>query len=209
MNESLYKIRDRYMNKDNAISRIFFFFFGLAVKAFGFACIILSGIGTGAWEGVYVGLAQRTGLTVGACLILVGIVILIFNGYLLKHRPRWISLLTLFLLGSLIDLWLHFLNVSIMDIQKQIIIFFIGLLFASVGVGVYLQAGFAMTPLDQLMYAISKTFGTNLMVAKTMGEFVALIIAILLQGPIGLGTIIFTILFGPLIQFFLKQFRRG
>lgn len=189
-------------------SRIFFFFFGLAMKSFGFSCIIISNLGTGAWEGLYVGLSQDIGLSVGLWLILIGVVITFINGLLLKKRPSLLSLITVLLVGALIDLWIHILNVHILDIKKQLIVFGMGLFFAALGVALYVQAEFAITPLDQLMIALSKTFGISLMLAKTTSELIALILAIAIQGPIGVGTIVFSLLFGPLIQFFMKQVHR-
>jgi uncharacterized membrane protein YczE len=58
------------------------------------------------------------------------------------------------------------------------------------------------------MMAIKKRLSVNLMVAKTIGEIVALIPAILLKGPIGVGTIIITFAVGPFIQIFFPYFEK-
>lgn len=46
------------------------------------------------------------------------------------------------------------------------------------------------------------------MVAKTIGEIVALIPALLLKGPIGVGTIIIIFAVGPFIQLFFPFFEK-
>jgi uncharacterized membrane protein YczE len=58
------------------------------------------------------------------------------------------------------------------------------------------------------MYALHQRFGLSLMVSKTIGEVIALAFAIVLEGPVGLGTVIFTFLCGPLIQFFIPMIER-
>jgi uncharacterized protein len=46
------------------------------------------------------------------------------------------------------------------------------------------------------------------MMAKTIGEIIALIPAILLQGPIGIGTIIITFTIGPFVQLCFPYFEK-
>jgi uncharacterized membrane protein YczE len=65
----------------------------------------------------------------------------------------------------------------------------------------YLQTKFPANPIDQLMISLHDRFRLNFMVAKTIGEVSALILAFALQGPIGIGTIIITFLIGPIIQY--------
>ena len=66
----------------------------------------------------------------------------------------------------------------------------------------YLQTKFLANPIDQFMLALNKRFRLNFMVAKTIGEIGALILALIMQGPIGIGTIIITFLIiGPIIQY--------
>jgi uncharacterized membrane protein YczE len=191
--------------------RLFAYLAGLAVKSFGISLIIRSRLGTGAWDGFYVGMSNRFGLTVGSWLILFGISLIFFNSYLMRHRPHFAPLITIFILGFSIDFWLRVLRnlgLSPHAPVNQILIFWVGLLFTTIGISTYIQTKFAITPVDQLMYVLHQRFGLSLMVSKTVGEVFALLMAFTLEGPIGLGTIIFTFLCGPLIQFFIPKIRR-
>jgi uncharacterized membrane protein YczE len=53
------------------------------------------------------------------------------------------------------------------------------------------------------MMGVSKRLGVSLVVAKTIGELLALVLALIVKGPIGYGTIIVTIGIGPSIQLFV------
>jgi uncharacterized membrane protein YczE len=83
------------------------------------------------------------------------------------------------------------------------LIFWTGLLIASFGASIYLLSSFTPTPVDQLMFALTYRFDIPIMFTKTIGEVFALVFAFRMHGSIGIGTIIFTLLFGPLIQFFI------
>ncbi|SEN13541.1 YczE/YyaS/YitT family protein [Lihuaxuella thermophila] len=181
---------------------------GLIIKSFGISLVIRSRLGTGAWDGFYVGMAGHFGLTVGSWLIILGIFLIFFNSFLIKSKPNFFPIITIFILGCCIDFWLHFLNFEPDGAESQVLIFWVGLLFTAVGISIYVQGQFALTPVDQLMYALSKRFGFSLMISKTIGECFALAFAFLLHGPIGLGTIIFTFLCGPLIQFLIPRIER-
>jgi uncharacterized membrane protein YczE len=178
---------------------------GLIVQSFGLSLMIRSDLGTGPWDGIYVGVSNRFGLTVGSWLIIVGIILIFLNSYLIKSRPNFISLITIFILGFCIDSFLYLLHFEPDEVGYQVLTFWLGLFFTSIGISVYVQGQFAITPADELMYALSKRFRLSLMTSKTLTDVGALAFAFVLKGPIGLGTIIYTFLCGPLIQFFIPK----
>ncbi|WP_243291625.1 YitT family protein [Bacillus sp. FJAT-47783] len=186
------------------LKRFIFYFFGLMILGLGVSLTIKANIGTGAWDALNVGLSQVSGWTVGTWVILVGLLLIFVNSFISKERPMMYSMLTPILIGFTIDFWIM---VGLDDLQfnsilLRYILFFIGLFLIAVGVSFYLQANIAPNPVDQFMLSLNKRFGMSLMMAKTIGEVLALILAIFLNGPIGIGTIIITIIIGPIIQLF-------
>ncbi|MBH8607805.1 YitT family protein [Thermoactinomyces sp. CICC 10521] len=191
--------------------RLIAYLSGLVIKSFGISLMIRSHLGTGSWDGFYVGMSNRFGLTVGSWLIVIGIFLILLNSFLTSSKPDFFSLITVFILGFCIDFWLGLLNhwgVNPDNPVQQVLVFWAGLLFTTFGMSTYVQARFALTPVDQFMYALHQRFGFSLMVSKTIGEVIALAFAIVLEGPVGLGTVIFTFLCGPLIQFFIPMIER-
>jgi uncharacterized membrane protein YczE len=177
---------------------------------FGVCLTIKADLGAGAWDALNVALTNRVGLTIGTWVMIAGGVLIIVNAILLKRWPELLSVITFVVIGSMIDFWMN----HVFDIWQggQFIVrlgaLILGLAIIGFGASIYLQAKFPLNPIDNFMMAIKKRLSVNLMVAKTIGEIVALIPAILLKGPIGIGTIIITFAVGPFIQIFFPYFEK-
>ncbi|KMJ55950.1 membrane protein [Alkalihalophilus lindianensis] len=192
------------------VKRGLFYLVGLLILSFGITMTILAGLGAGAWDALNVGLSLMTPFTVGNWVILVGIFLIILNAILSKRKPEILSLITIVILGFFIDFWLLFIfpNVFITGVVLQYLVLTIGIVMMALGIATYLQAKFAVIPIDRFMFVLQDLFGVRLMVAKTIGEVSALIAAFAAGGPIGVGTILVTFLIGPLIQFFFPKLER-
>lgn len=190
--------------------RALFFLTGLVILAFGVSMTIKAGLGTGAWDALNVGLSETVGLTPGSWVVIVGIVLIFVNASLVKRRPDLGAVITLLITGLLIDFWVLrvFGDLSVSGLPTQFAVFFLGMITLSLGLTIYLQAKFPLIPIDNFMMALRERFGLNLMVAKTLGEVIALSAAFFFKGPIGIGTVIVTFAIGPLIQFFFPFFEK-
>jgi uncharacterized protein len=190
--------------------RFLFFIIGLFIMTFGVCLTIKADLGAGAWDALNVALTNRVGLTIGTWVMIAGGVLIIVNAILLKRWPELLSVITFVVIGSMIDFWMN----HVFDIWQggQFIVrlgaLILGLAIIGFGASIYLQAKFPLNPIDNFMMAIKKRLSVNLMVAKTIGEIVALIPAVLLKGPIGIGTIIITFAVGPFIQIFFPYFEK-
>lgn len=195
--------------------RIIFFCVGLFILALGISLMIIADIGAGAWDALNVGLSESIGLTVGNWVMIVGIIVMLVNALLLKERPAFLAIGTIILIGFFIDFWL-LVALDEWNLEGWVVktlVLLGGLVVASFGIAVYLQAKFPLSPLDNLMLAISKRFKLKVGIAKTIGEATGLVLALLFGGPIGIGTLIVTFGIGPIIQFFFpyceKLMERG
>lgn len=190
--------------------RTLFFIIGLVIVSFGVSMTIKAGLGTGAWDALNVGLSETVGLTPGSWVVIVGIVLIFVNAALVKRRPDIAAVITLLITGVLIDFWILrvFDELVVTGYGKQFAVFVLGMVMLSLGLAIYLQPRFPLIPIDNFMMALRERFGLNLMVAKTLGEVIALSAAFLFKGPIGIGTLIVTFAIGPLIQFFYPFFEK-
>jgi hypothetical protein len=190
--------------------RTLFFIIGLVIVSFGISMTIKAGLGTGAWDALNVGLSETVGLTPGSWVVIVGIVLIFVNAALVKRKPDLAAVITLLITGVLIDFWILrvFDELVVTGYGKQFAVFILGMVMLSLGLAIYLQPRFPLIPIDNFMMALRERFGLNLMVAKTLGEVIALSAAFLFKGPIGIGTLIVTFSIGPLIQFFYPFFEK-
>ena len=91
-------------------------------------------------------------------------------------------------------------NMSFNTIFEKVITFFIGICLVATGVAIYIIPKLPANPTDDLMVALTEEKGISIMKAKLTIDTICIIIAFALKGPIGIGTIIATILIGPLID---------
>ncbi|MCD8503071.1 MAG: membrane protein [Bacillaceae bacterium] len=192
------------------IKRISSFFLGLFILSFGISLTVISGLGAGAWDALAVGLSILSGFTPGTWVILIGVILIIINAVILKTRPEYIAIVTVLILGYFIDFWLLkvFSTEMVPSLMFQFILLFGGSVVMGLGIATYLQGKFAIIPIDRFMIAIQTRLNLKLMYSKTIAEVIALMFALLVGGPIGLGTIVVTFSIGPLIQLFFPHLEK-
>lgn len=190
--------------------RFLFFIIGIFIITFGVCLTIRADLGAGAWDALNVALTEWVGLTIGKWVMIDGAVLIFVNAFLLKKRPELLSLITIIVIGSMVDFWMLmiFENWEVTGFVLKLITLLLGILIIGLGAAIYLQAKFPISPIDGFMLAVKERFKVNLMAAKTVGEITALIPALFLKGPIGLGTIIITFTVGPAIQLFFPFFEK-
>jgi uncharacterized membrane protein YczE len=192
------------------IKRVLFYLVGLLILSLGVTLTIQSDMGAGPWDALNVGLSSTFGLTVGSWVIIVGLILILINAFLLRTKPDLLAIFTIVIVGGLIDFWMiyvfNMLHPS--GLLSKLIVLIIGLVFLSLGIAIYLQAKYPLIPIDRFMLSIQYRLKVNLMVAKTIGELSALILALLFSGPIGIGTIIIALSVGPLVQLFFPRLER-
>lgn len=190
--------------------RLSFYLVGILIISFGASVTIIADMGVGAWDALNVGLSETIGLTIGSWVIIVGIILMLINALMMKTRPDYLAFFTVLLIGSLIDFWMLVVlgNLEPTQFLGKLILLVMGLLIIGLGVGIYLQPKFPLNPIDNFMMALKERFGVSIVVAKTIGEIIALVFALIVKGPIGLGTLIVTIGIGPSIQLFYPFFEK-
>ncbi|PGT79086.1 YitT family protein [Bacillus sp. AFS040349] len=186
--------------------RILFYLIGLFLMGFGVTLTIKADLGAGAWDALNVGLSNVIGLTVGSWVIIIGVILIFINALIVRGKPKLLAVVTILLIGFSVDFWLIVVmnKVHLSTLVLQVISLIAGIILIAIGVAMYLQTKFPANPIDQLMISLHERFHLNFMIAKTIGEVTALILAFILQGPIGIGTIIITFLIGPMIQWLNK-----
>ncbi|RWZ58167.1 membrane protein [Halobacillus fulvus] len=194
----------------NITVKSIFFVLGLVIIALGITLTIKADLGAGAWDAMNVGLTESFGLTVGNWIMIVGAILMITNALIAKERPDLLAVFTILILGQMIDFWmlLVFAEIIVTGFIFQMMTLLGGILTIAFGVSLYLQPKFSLNPVDNFMVALQKRFGFKLTTAKTLTEVFALGMALLLGGPIGLGTVIILVLIGPSIQFFDPKAKR-
>ncbi|MGM0862105.1 MAG: YczE/YyaS/YitT family protein [Bacillota bacterium] len=178
---------------------------GIFILTLGISFTIQSGLGTSPFDAVVVGLSKNVGLTVGSWEIIIAFILICCNSFLKRQRPEILGLLTAFITGIGIDMWLFLLhNLLTPDLwYSKVICFGIGLVVIGLGTATYLHTNFAPIPVDRLTLIIKELTRTNIFFSRTFIYLLFLIVAIILNGPIGVGTLLTVCLGGLILNFFM------
>ncbi|KQR20342.1 hypothetical protein ASF79_12440 [Agreia sp. Leaf335] len=169
---------------------------GLALYAFADALMIRAALGVDPWTVFAQGLVAQTGLGFGLLTnIIGGLVLLLWIP--LRQRPGLGTVLNVLLIGPIIELSLWILP-SMPNVWAQAGMFTAGLVLLAVASGIYIGAQMGPGPRDGLMTGIHNRFGWPIWVGRFGVEATVLLIGWLLGGNVGLGTLAFALLIGPL-----------
>ncbi|MGG0383695.1 YitT family protein [Priestia filamentosa] len=195
--------------KVNAFTLVFYSI-GILLLTLGISLTIKANLGTSPFDALLVGLSHNIGLTVGSWEVMIAFVLIFTNACLKKQKPKFLGLVTAFMTGVCIDFWLFLIKTleNPSTLTSQFLVFTLGLIIIGIGTAVYLHTNFAPIPLDHLMLIITERTGISIRLSKTVLYVIFLLLAFLLHGPIGIGTLLTVGLGGPLLQFFMPLTRK-
>ena len=180
-------------------------FSGLFLFGFAAAMMLKAGLGVDPWTVFAEGLHLTWGWGFGWIVVLSsGVVLLLWIP--LRQRPGLGTIFNALLVGPSMEVGLALVDVPELLVHK-IVLFAAGLLMMGIASGFYIGAGFGPGPRDGLMVGINARFGWPLWVARTTVEIVVLAIGWSLGGSVGVGTVLFALLIGPLAQRAIKVYR--
>ena len=179
---------------------------GLVVFGIGIALMVRAGLGLGPWEAFHQGISRITGLELGTVSILVGIPILA-AWWPLGERPGVGTILNIVLIGTATNVALSVVPPAA-GLPAQLAMMLGGVVTVAIGSGLYLAADLGPGPRDGLMTGLHGRFGWSIRRARTSVELLVLVAGFLLGGTIGVGTVVFALAIGPLVQVSLRVFDR-
>lgn len=169
---------------------------GLLLYGVADAFMIEAAVGVDSWTVFAQGISVHTGLSIGLLTNIIGLLVLLL-WIPLKQKPGLGTVLNILLVGPGIELGLWLLPTPD-AMWLRVAFFVVGLLLLAIASGIYIGANLGPGPRDGLMTGIHSRFGTPLWVGRTAVEVTVLIIGWILGGNVGVGTVAFALLIGPL-----------
>jgi uncharacterized membrane protein YczE len=176
---------------------------GLLLCGLGFGLLVQADLGLDPWDVFHQGVSDRTGLPIGTVAILTGFVLLLV-WIPLRERPGVGTVLNAVLIGSTMDVLLPRLP-DPGTLPEKWAMLLAGIAIAGVGIGLYIGAGLGPGPRDGIMTGIARR-GASIRLVRTGIELTALVIGWLLGGTVGIGTVVFAVTIGPVVQLSLATF---
>jgi uncharacterized membrane protein YczE len=179
---------------------------GLYLFGLGIALQIRAGLGLAPWDVFGQGLANITGLSFGLATVLASALILLL-WIPLKQMPGLGTVFNALLIGPFVDLSLRFVpSATDWGLAGQIGWYLLGMGTIALGTGMYIGARLGPGPRDGLMTGSVKKFNKPVWLVRTILEGGATLIGLACGGPVGLGTLLFVVGIGPMVQVSMRAF---
>jgi uncharacterized membrane protein YczE len=175
---------------------------GLAAFGVGISLIIEARLGAAPWDVLHQGIAKRTGVALGAVIVIIGLLLLLL-WIPLRQRPGIGTLLNALLIGATAGLVLPLLPSPDQAVWRLLFLA-VGLVTTGLGSGLYIGAGLGSGPRDGIMMGLSQR-GVSVRVARTALEVTVVALGFALGGRVGIGTLAFALGIGPLVHLFLPR----
>ncbi len=176
---------------------------GLFLFAVGTVFTYRSNMGLGPWDVLHLGISRHTPLTFGQANIVVGAII-ILAGLSLRAYPGVATILNMFLVGTFVDLLIHwnFLpDFSSASLLIRLLINAAGVFIVGIGTALYISPHLGAGPRDGLMLRLHALTKQRIAIVRATIEICALVIGFFLGGTVGIGTLLFAFGVGPCVEF--------
>lgn len=177
---------------------------GVFLYGIGIAFLVRSALGAAPWDVLTQGITHHVPLSFGVVTTIVsGIVLLLWIP--IRQKPGIGTIVNAALVGPSADVGFLFIPVG-KELWQQALLFAIGLIVLSAATGLYIGAHFGPGPRDGLMTGLHVRLRRPIWLVRTCLEVAVVVIGWALGGIVGVGTVLFALLVGPLCQFFLRIF---
>jgi uncharacterized membrane protein YczE len=177
---------------------------GLILYGVSTALMIRSHLGSMPWDVLHQGIVRHTGLAFGWVSVGVGAAVLLL-WIPLRQRPGLGTLSNVLVIGPVADRALALMPVA-HSMVARVPLLLAGIVLNGVAGGLYIGASLGPGPRDGLMTGLAARTGRSIRLVRTGIEAVVVLCGWLLGGVFGVGTVLYALAIGPLVQLFLPLF---
>jgi len=174
---------------------------GLSLYGFSMAMMVRSQLGLAPWDVLHIGLAARLPLTFGEVTIVVGALVLVLWAPL-RQWPGLGTIANVVVIGVLSDLGLALLSEPTSLLNRALLLLG-GIVLNGIAGGLYIGSQLGPGPRDGLMTGVARRTGWSIRLVRTGIEVTVLGVGWALGGVVGVGTIAYAALIGPIVQLVL------
>ena len=200
-------LAERFVPVDRPAERVARCLFGLGLFGVGITLLIDAELGAAPWDVFHTGITELTGISTGLVIIITGVLLMLL-WIPLHEQPGLGTILNAIVIGVVVDLTAPLIGDPDL-LLVRVAMMLSGVVLIAIGSGFYIGAGLGPGPRDGLMTGLAKhtTLGRSISIraARTFVELIVLAVGIALGGAVGVGTAVFALGIGPLVQVFLPR----
>lgn len=177
---------------------------GLVLYGLTDACLIRSRLGNTPWDVLHQGIATHLGVSIGTVTIAVSVLVLL-AWIPLRQMPGLGTVSNALIVGLATNLGLDVLPAQ-HALPAQIALMAGGIAANAVATAMYIGARFGPGPRDGLMTGLHRRTGRPIWIVRTSLEVSVVAAGMALGGVFGVGTVLYAVMIGPLVQPLLPLF---
>jgi uncharacterized membrane protein YczE len=171
---------------------------GLALFGISTVLMLRSELGLNPWDVFHYGLDRYTPLSFGAVSILTGAIVLLL-WIPLRQRPGLGTVSNIIVIGLVTDIGLRMIG-DVASLPARAAMLASGIVLNGVATSAYLGASFGPGPRDGLMTGLAARTGWSVRAVRTGIELTVLAAGWGLGGTVGIGTVLYAVTIGPIVQ---------
>lgn len=173
-------------------------FAGLVLYGVTLALMVRADLGLDPWDVFHQGVSSRLGWSLGTVVNVTGALVLLL-WLPLRQRPGLGTLSNVVVIGFAVDATLMVLP-PVTALPVRFLLLACGILLNAVATASYIGARLGPGPRDGLMTGVAARTGYAVGLVRTGIEVGVLAMGWLLGGSVGIGTVAYALLIGPLVQ---------
>ncbi len=171
---------------------------GLWLYGWSMAMMLRAALGVDPWDVLHSGLARHLDLSFGAVVTIAGAVVLLL-WIPLRRKPGLGTVANIAVIGVATDVGLSVISTpALAGLQALLLVG--GVLLNGLAGALYIGAQLGPGPRDGLMTGLAARTGWPIRRVRTMLELGVLAVGFALGGPVGVGTVLYALALGPVVQ---------
>lgn len=187
------------------LRRLIQLYIGLTCYGVSTAMFVRADLGADPWNVFHLGVGKLLSLNIGVVMIITGALVLLL-WIPLRQRPGLGTISNVIVLGLAADATLALMP-PLESLLARSALLAAAVIVNALATGMYIGAGFGAGPRDGLMTGINARFGWSVRTVRTAIEISVLLLGWAMGGTFGVGTVLYALTIGPLIQLCLPWFR--
>lgn len=175
--------------------------FGLILYGWSMAMQIEAVLGLDPWDVLHQGIARHVPLTFGQVVIVVGALLLVL-WIPLRQMPGLGTVLNVIVIGLAADAGLAIMSQPD-SLAARFALLIGGVVLNGLAGALYIGTHLGPGPRDGLWLGVVRKTGLSVRLIRTVVEVTVVVVGFLLGGTVGIGTVVFALGIGPIVQFFL------
>ncbi|WP_051277346.1 YitT family protein [Marmoricola sp. URHB0036] len=176
---------------------------GLALYGLTLGMMIRATLGNAPWDVLHQGMAIHLPISIGQAVIVMSLVVLLF-WIPLRELPGLGTVANSFAVGLTADLTLSLLDAP-EALWERSLLMVGGIVLNALATALYIGSQFGPGPRDGLMTGLHRRTGLSIRTVRTGLEVGVVAIGWLLGGVVGIGTVLYALAIGPLVQVMLPR----